>query len=469
MGVAVSVESPTEKSHRDPRDALLAPRPNFHVARPLPPGDATGSGEPADAALAAIARARQLDPALHAFVEILVTPSPAKPGPLGGMPFAVKDIVEIEGRAPSLGLPKAPGPIPSKTALAAEILGERGGRLIGYTAMTALAYEPSGANSGVARPVNPWRAAHICGGSSSGSAVAVAAGIVPVALGSDTAGSLRIPAHCCGVTAWKPTKGFIPAAGTMALAPSLDTLGFLARRAADLIPIEAAFEPAGSEAVRPVERIAIAIDVLTDWHADIAQAVKRVDGALQRLGFKTGQAALKNLIASCDAPVLTLLQGEAALEHRAALDSGVLDPMLHTRLAKGRAIEPAQIADARAVLAELAGRALKAVLGEADAILLPVMRIRTPRVEVCEPGSPVFSPRVLYELSALTRWVNGLGLPAIAVPAGFDNEGLPIAVQIVGRPKQDRALLDLAAVLQNGTDWHSRVPSGILGLEGNFA
>ena len=112
---------------------------------------------------------------------------------------------------------------------------------------------------------------------------------------------------------------------------------------------------------------------------------------------------------------------------------------------------------------------LDATFGDADAILMPVMRIRTPTVAVCEPGSPEFSARVLYQMSALTRWVNGLGLPAIAIPAGFDRDGLPVAVQFIGRPGGDRALLELAAAIQLHTDWHGRVPTAAAAFSGEFA
>ncbi len=411
----------------------------------------------------------RLDATLHAFVHILPEPVAPRPGPFGGMPFAVKDLCDIAGRAPTLGLAHAPNAAPETTAAVIEVLAAQGACLIGFTKMTALAYEPSGGNTAQGRPVNPWDASAICGGSSSGSAVAVAAGIVPLALGSDTAGSLRIPAQCCGVTAWKPTHGLVPVAGTMALAPSLDCIGFLAGAAKDIIPVAAAFMATGADDFPAIRKIAVARDVLADCDADIVHAMAQVEAALRLDGIACGDTALNNLIAACDAPVLVLLQGEAALAHKALLESGHLDPVLGTRLAKGSAITPAQMHAARTTLAELAGAALDAVFGDAGAILLPVMRIRTPSVAACEPGSPLFSARTLYALSALTRWVNGLRLPTVAIPAGFDSAGLPLAVQIVARPHGDRALLDVAARLQVHTDWHGRVPTGITGLVGESA
>jgi Asp-tRNA(Asn)/Glu-tRNA(Gln) amidotransferase A subunit family amidase len=414
--------------------------------------------------LRAVARASSVNSELRAFIEIFPSPPPCDSGPLHGLPYAAKDLADLAGRAPTLGLATAPYPVPNKTAVVIEMLAQQGACLIGFTNMTPLAYEPSGGNSEFGRPVNPWSAKHICGGSSSGSAVAVAAGIVSIALGSDTAGSVRIPAHCCGITAWKPTKGAIPADGTMALAPSLDIIGFLARAAIDILPIEAVFTTAAGNGVQPIRKVVVARDVISDCDPDIASVVRQFESALRVAGIEISDTHLNGLILACDRPVLTLLQGEITLAHGRLLASAKLDPVLRTRLSKGLTINSAQLQKAQADLAALAEGQLAGLFADADAVLLPVMRISTPTIDLCEPGSTVFSPRVLYELSALTRWINGFGLPAISVPAGFDSRGLPVGVQIIARANWDRALIELAATLQDITDWHFRVPTELSGL-----
>ena len=416
------------------------------------------AGDPAEQA---ISRARLLDNKLHAFVDILPQAAPTLPGPLGGLPYALKDLANTRGRAPSLGLAFPPNPAADVDAAVVSRMAQAGARLIGFTTMTELAYEPSGANAARGRAINPWQADHICGGSSSGSAVAVAAGIVPVALGSDTGGSLRIPAHCCGVSAWKPSIGLVPAAGTMTLAGSLDCLGFVGRSVADLAAVAQVFTPPAASA--PITRIAVARDVTGECDRDIALAVQDMEGVLASIGITRAPTALLPLIAACDPPVMTLMQGEAAREMRPLMGSGRLDRVMQARLAKGVDITDAQLTAARATLADLGRTMFADMLGTADAVLLPVMRIRTPHVAVCEPGTPHFSPRTLYQLSALTRWVNGLGLPAVAIPVGLDSGGLPIAVQLVGRPGQDAALLALAAEIQKHSEWHLRMP-GFLGV-----
>lgn len=400
--------------------------------------------------------ARAADSELHSFVA-WCDPTPAVAGPLDELIFAAKDLVDFAGRAATCGLAQPPDAPASHTAPVLARLIALGAQLAGFAEMTPLAYEPSGGNPLRRRPVNPWHADHICGGSSSGSAVAVAAGLVPVALGSDTAGSLRIPAHCCGVTAWVPTRGLVPSAGTMALAPSLDTIGFLASSAGELVGIADAFNEGGGQS--SLTRMAVAEDLLALCDKDIGPGVASV---LQRMDLTITATRAGDLIAACDKPVLALLQGEAARSHRALIEAGGLPPTLARRLGKGLAIDDAELQQAREALAQSAGAALDAVFGDADAIVLPVMSMRTPRVETCEPDSPVFAARTLYDLSALTRWVNGLGLPALAIPCGLDRDGLPMAVQLVGRPHTDAALLLLAVDLQTDIDFLGRRAPGHL-------
>src|SRR5262245_43504660 len=183
--------------------------------------------------LTAAKRARRLEPRLNAFVSI-EDRLPGVDGKLGGLPYAAKDIFRTASRRPTGGLATPTDvAVDGETDLLAR-LDDAGARCVGFTALTELAYEPSGYNHARGRVRNPWNCYFVAGGSSSGSAAAVASGSVVVALGSDTAGSLRIPAHCCGVTAWKPTHGLVPCAGAMPLAPSLDTIGLLARSACDM-------------------------------------------------------------------------------------------------------------------------------------------------------------------------------------------------------------------------------------------
>ncbi|OYX87399.1 MAG: hypothetical protein B7Y84_11740, partial [Azorhizobium sp. 32-67-21] len=320
--------------------------------------------------------------------------------------------------------------------------------------MSPLAFDPTGASRWRARPQNPWDAARICGGSSSGSAVAVAAGAVPLALGSDTAGSLRIPAQCCGVSSWKASRGVIPAEGTFALAPSLDTLGFLASDASWLERAAEIFAPRPQAAGT---RIGLAADLLADCDPDVARITADAAHALSQMGLAVAETALAALLARVDGAVLGLLSGESARE-LAAIPAAQDDPLFAARLAKGAALTDAALAAFRAECA--AARAqVDALFATHDALLLPVMPGVTPTLAACDPAAPGFSGRTLYRLSAFTRFANGLDLPVVVVPAGLDANHMPVALQLVGAPGQDRALIALARRIQSATDWHRARPA----------
>lgn len=391
---------------------------------------------------------------LGAIVDMLPQRTKTTTGTLAGLTVALKDMVDLAGRAPGLGLNASASAVPERNAQVVDTLLGAGADIAAVTEMTPLAFEPSGGNPWRGRPRNPWNEDFICGGSSSGSAVAVALGAVRIALGSDTAGSLRIPAHCCGVTAWKPTNGAIPPAGTMPLAPTLDTLGFLARAAEDLMPVVELFTSGGGA----IETVAIARDLVEQSARTTQLATDELRAVLTAVGVHVHTTALGDLVAACDSDVLTLLQGEAARATAAIANSRIMDETLARRLAKGHDVSNETLSAARMRLRDLALTAATEFFGTADAVVLPVMSIPTPRVVACEPGSAAFSARTLYQLSAYTRFVNGLGWPAVAIPIGLDDNGLPIGCQIVGPPGSDLALVRFAARIQNRTVWHTRDP-----------
>lgn len=427
------------------------------------PGFADWSGLPSaarkDAAAACAALAAEVQARFGCFVALGTAEAEAA-GPLAGLPYAAKDMFDSVGRSPGCGLPgaadDASGPAPERAAVVLERLDRAGARRIGFTTMTALAYEPSG----VGKALNPWNRDIVPGGSSSGSAVAVAAGAVFAALGSDTAGSLRIPAQACGVTAWKPTYGAVPVAGAMTLAPSLDTIGLLARSARDiqlLAPVLATDMGFPSE---PPARVALLSDAVEASEAPIQAACRNGAEAIAACGVFLEQRSGLSAIEALSDPLFLILQAEAAAQH-GGLALAARDPTLARRLAKGRDIAADRLAAAKAALSGATAPILDSLFGEAGALLLPVMPIRTPPVAMADPSSPDFHAATLYRLSAYTRFVNALGLPAVAVPAGFDDRGMPVGLQIVGRPGTDGPLLALVAALQARTGWHRRRPSEI--------
>jgi aspartyl-tRNA(Asn)/glutamyl-tRNA(Gln) amidotransferase subunit A len=401
--------------------------------------------------------AQRLEPRLNAFVTI-EDGAARVDGKLGALPYAAKDIFRTASRRPTGGFA-----LPTDLAIEGETdllarLDDAGARRVGFTDLPELAYEPSGYNHARGRVRNPWNLDFVAGGSSSGSAAAVASGSAVIALGSDTAGSLRIPAHCCGVTAWKPTYGIVSCAGTMPLAPSLDTIGLLARSACDMRDaVDLLIGDHRSRADGSIARVVAMTDCFDAAEPSVRRACLQGIDALEASGVRVDQRAALAEIDAIGAHALVVLQAEAARVHRARIEDPGIPAVLRKRLVKG--LDDATLATSLSVRATLSNDFT--VFGAADAIILPVTPIRVPLAVETDPASDKFSPATLYALSRFTRFVNFLGFPVVAIPVGFDDQKLPVALQIVGRPYSDRALLALAQAVQDKTEWHARVPAAI--------
>ena len=248
----------------------------------------------------------------------------------------------------------------------------------------------------------------------------------------------------------------------MPLAPSLDTIGVLARSAADLLPIVAIL--ADLPASHPFRGIVVLDDVAALCAPDIAKACLSLAAMLSDLGTAIGRRDALPAIEAIDAHALTIMFAESARVHRARIDDPAVAPVLRRRLAKGLEVADDALAASIEARPRLIADFEEQVLVGADAAMLPVMAIATPTAAECDPESDRFSPKTLYAMSRFTRFVNLLGFPAVALPAGFDERGLPVAMQIVGRPGSDLALLDLVRHVQIKTEWHGRAPTAVAHL-----
>ncbi len=428
--------------------------------------DLTGS-ERRDAFTACTQLAERIQPLLSPFVELRTTSTQHSESLLQGLPYAAKDMFQYPGRKPSWGLAHPVDEVPDNAkADVLATLDDAGASLIGFTRMTALAYEPSGVNPLQPAPLNPWNPSYGPGASSSGSAVAVASGAAFAALGSDTGGSLRIPAQGCGVTAWKPTNGTISPTGAMPLAPSLDSIGILARSARDIqefLPIFLDPEMLHEKEIGHFN-IGVVGEAIQTSESSIRMCCEAALNTLSGCGARLDDSGGMGVIEEAGNEALVVMQAEAARVHRERLGDPEFDPMLSRRLSKGLEISDQDLS------ASLERRAHQQdmVFSGADMLLLPVMPIRTPPLVETDPSSTQFSARTLYALSNYTRFANYLGLPAVAFPVGFDDRQLPVAMQLVGRPGADTQLLAAVAVFQAQTDWHGRLPATLLVLEPHY-
>src|SRR5262245_2732619 len=279
------------------------------------------------------AHAVALDPVLNAFVEITPPASIPTGGPLCGLPYAAKDMFRTPAREPGCGFGSAATFAIEGVCDPITRLSAAGADLIGFTQMPELAYEPSGYNPIRGRVRNPWNLDFIAGGSSSGSAAAVASGAVVAALGSDTGGSLRIPAHACGVTGWKPSYGLVSTRGAMALAPTLDTVGPLARSARDLLLLTPFM---GSLAAAELPRRAvIAEDVAAECEPAIQRCLADAVAAIAAAGVAIERRDVMPTLQAIDYDAQIVMLGESVRQHQSRLDDATLAPALRRRLEKG--------------------------------------------------------------------------------------------------------------------------------------
>ena len=412
----------------------------------------------------ALDRIRRYDVGLNAFVCVF---DPAL-GDGRGPVFAIKDLFDVQG-VPTGGGAKAPlAENPAAHALVVAKLLDAGWRAIGKTQTVELAYGGWGTNRAVGAPWNPWDAkAHRApGGSSSGSAVAVAAGFVEAALGSDTGGSVRIPAATCGVVGLKPGRGLVSLKGVHPLAPSLDTVGALARDVATAARMLGVISgPDGAAAVRgPFDAeaalaadvqggrvAAIPLDHLGEVDADVGKLYLAALDRLRKTGVTVQMVRPPQALDESFAPNGLLMAGEGWRIWRERIETQreVMDPWIVKRFEAGRSITDEGLAQARAQ--RVADQAqFHAWLAAYDGLLTPTCPIPAPPMSaVDETVSP---------LSRLTRAANYLDLPGISVPCGLSGEGMPVGLQILGRPRDEATVVALGAAFERVSGWNGRAP-----------
>jgi aspartyl-tRNA(Asn)/glutamyl-tRNA(Gln) amidotransferase subunit A len=397
-------------------------------------------------------------------------------GRLHGVPLAHKDMYYDEGHVVTCGSKIRRDFVAKTTSTALQRLKDAGSIRLGSLQMAEFAYGPTGHNFHHGAVHNPFAFGHITGGSSSGSGSAVAARLTFAALGSDTGGSIRMPAHFCGVTGLKTTYGRISRAGAMPLSQSLDTVGPLARTVEDcalLLGLMAGADPEDPTAAAvpvPDYRAAttgsikgVRIGVpsafyVDDLDADVARILDDTIAVLKREGADVVQVELpdqRQLTAACQ----LVLAVEASAFHKRWLIERPQDygPQVLMRLQNGLAIPGVLYLEAMrwrgpALAAHIAATA------EVDAVIAPVAPVAAPTIAESDVGNSPDAESVIQRLTRFTRPVNYLGLPSLAVPAGFTPKGLPVAMQLIGRSFDEATLLRIGEAFQRATDFHRKVP-----------
>ena len=351
--------------------------------------------------------------------------SSGEPGPLADFTFAIKDLIAVAGRTLTAGSPVLADAAPeTMTAPIVESLVARGARALGTVTLHEFAFGVTGLNKAFGTAPNPKAPGRCPGGSSSGSASAVADGSARIAIGTDTGGSVRIPAAFCGVTGFKPAFDTYSVDGVFPLSPTLDHVGFLARDVEDIITVHTSLT---TEAVTPAPPTRIAV-----IHADLDPAEAPVRAAIT--------AALDRIVDALGAEVVdvgwpdpeaafvastTIMSSEAAAVHRKlrSIHEDRYGADILARLDAGAALTTTEVAAAYQLRDELTAQVMSA-LDEVDLVITPTVRLEAPTIE--DAADPAIPGRIV----ANTRLGNIVGLPAISIPV--PSGGLPVGLQLTG-------------------------------------
>jgi aspartyl-tRNA(Asn)/glutamyl-tRNA(Gln) amidotransferase subunit A len=398
--------------------------------------------------------------------------------PLHGVPLAHKDMFFRASRRSSLGSCNAP---PACGAGESSLLGRldaAGAVEIGTLNMCEFALGPTGHNAWLGDCRNPWHTDHVACGSSSGGGAAIAARLAFGGFGSDTGGSVRLPASACGVLGLKPTNGRVTLAGMMPLSPSVDVPGIFARSARDvgrLLGVVAGHDPRDPRCSRMpvpdfdaqlepgIARVRIGVPQ-NYFHAGIARDVaERIEESLRALTGLGAEVVPVEVPAPEHLTELSrvLVYTEAAAIHGPWLREHAQDysPQVRMRAATGLAIPAAAYQQAQQLRPEILRRFVAAVFSKCDVLHLPTLGIPVPTLAETDVGGSAAMWEKIAVLVRCTAPFNYLGLPALSVPCGFTDNGLPTSFQLVGRPFAEATLLRVASGYERVTDWVRRAPA----------
>ncbi|HSH99213.1 MAG TPA: amidase [Reyranella sp.] len=402
-------------------------------------------------------------------------------GPLHGVPMAHKDMYYRKGERSTGGSAIRKDWIAPMTATVLEKLDAAGVVELGFLNMAEFAAGPTGHNVHHGHCRNPWDQSRVTGGSSSGSGASVAARLVYGALGSDTGGSIRLPAAACGVVGMKATYGRVSRAGAVARSWSLDHVGPLTRTVRDnarMLAVLAGHDPDDSTtSERPVPdyealleggvsglKIGLALpdDGPAPLDSTVGAAVQEAADRLGRLGATISTVSLPDFTALYRSAEV-MVKCEAAAMHRPWMERTpeLYANQVRTRTEAGFFIPATQYIDALRLRAHFVKEFLSTSMAGLDAIVLPAIPFPIPTLEETdteEKGGPAVL-KMVAGFTGLTRPFNTLGVPALSLPCGFDSNGAPIGLQLVGRPFDEAMLYRIGHAYQGATDFHQRVPT----------
>jgi aspartyl-tRNA(Asn)/glutamyl-tRNA(Gln) amidotransferase subunit A len=436
-------------------------------------------------------RIAALDERLHAFIRVLperaltqaratenARKAGADLGPLHGIPYAAKDLFDVKGVPTTAGTRLLENNVAERDCTVVRKLNAAGTILLGKTYTVQFAYGAAGLNRDQGTPHNPWhRIPHAPGGSSSGSAVAVAAGLAPMALGSDTGGSVRVPAALCGIVGLKTTVGRVSRAGVYPLCWTLDSVGPITRSVEDAALAyqalqgpdaqdESTLGVSGHDALRGLKdgvkglRIAFGETLFFEGvDSEVEKAVREAGQVYRSLGAQLAGVAVPEAAAAwAEAHRPLLIPAEACAVNRKFLDEHLeaLDPLIGPRMLTGRKLSAPDYFALLRRYAQLREQVLW-TLRDVDALIVPTTMSAARPVTQIDAGNEAYLD---YNLKVHRNCGLGniLNLCGVSVPCGFTSEGLPIGLMIYAKPFAEDMALRVAYAYEQATDWHTRRP-----------
>ena len=448
-----------------------------------------GDVSPVEVVEAHLARVEALEPTLNSFITLLPDQAMAAArraegqirggryrGPLHGIPLGLKDLYHVGGVRNTSGSRIFDSFVPSADCTIASRFGQAGAILLGKMNMHQLAYGPTGENPDYGHMHNPWDPERIAGGSSGGSGSAAASGQCTLTMGSDTGGSIRIPSALCGLAGLKPTYGLLSRHGLTALSWSLDHPGPMARTVEDCALVLNAvagydpMDPASARVEVPDYTQALTGDIRglrvgvpreffeVPLDPEVEAAVRKAIDLLGEMGAQVSEVSWPTYHHSVSISS-TILMAEATACHADLVrDHGPqLYPPVRTRLESGFFISAADYVQAQRARTLLVQES-RELLREVDILAGPALPVTAPTIGATRLQVGDSTVGATAALTQYTRAFNVNGFPAISVPCGFSREGLPIGLQLGGRPFDDGTVLRAAHAYEQATDWHLRRP-----------
>lgn len=429
---------------------------------------ASSEVSPLDLTRACLERARVLEPEVKAFVTLDEAGALAQArgltdelagsglrGPLHGVPICIKDLIDVDGLPTTASSRVLEGNVAASDAPVVARLRAAGAVIVGKTNTQEFAY---GVVTAPTR--NPWDHGRIPGGSSGGTAAAVAAGMSLAGIGTDTAGSIRIPSALCGIGGLKPRPGIVPLDGIIPLAPSLDACGPMARTVEDLRLLLEVMS--GHQMPAPdVRTLRLAVPAnagVTEADPPVAGAVDGAVRALASAGVPRVEVDLRPFTEWDRARSIPLMLEALEVHSSRGWYPRFADRYSEETLGSLRYAEKLtqeEIESGGVALSALVDD-LNSVFSTADVLALPTTQVTAPRTDEATGRDAGHRTPVVRTLTRICGPVNVCGLAAVTIPCGFDGDGLPIGLHLVGR--DEASVLALASLYQSLTDWHTRRP-----------